>query len=176
MISLIDLASLALTYLAAFYARIEHHFALVQRVYRVAGQTGLQLPDGSVNIDAVQEISNIVVVDGTPKDALNIALDYCRNHDGLNTFSRLIETFLADAITPEQRDLLVDWDIKLEAVIAISKITPQAADFLQDQLNQISNGTMSLQDLDDLIHVALRKPTKQQEEDARRAQWMAYMQ
>ena len=60
----------------------------------------------------------------TTEEILTVALDYTRTHDGMESATVLIESLLADGLTPEQRQELEKWDKKIDAAIKLAVFAP----------------------------------------------------
>ena len=97
----------------------------------------------------------------TTEEILTVALDYTKTHDGMESATMLIESLLADGLTPEQQQELEKWDKKIDAAIKLSKFAPQAKEQIDNQVKNYTGGQLTIEQLDMLIHVVLGKENPQ---------------
>ena len=92
------------------------------------------------------------------EEVLTVALDYTRSHDGMESATALLESLLADGLSPEQEQELKKWDKKIDAAIKLAVFAPQAKEQIDKQVKQYTGGQLTVEQLDKLIHVVLGKP------------------
>ena len=143
--TIIDSLMAVVMYVVAFYRHAFDQFALPSFLV-------------TFNYDAAIEASSVVADAMGHSDTANglkIALDNMRTHDNMKSLASVIEILLSPKMTREQYNLLKTADQKLDAILQIGNAFPDAANAVKSQFNKALQGTLTIDDIDNLIHAAI---------------------
>ena len=150
--------------LAAFYGALAYN-KLMQKAGRAEIDTLPTIDYGkedqyAINSNEVEKMMEDILDESGKEDKaalLNIALQYCDEHDGMQGVKRMLEEIVSDRLSKEQYNNLVEWDEKIDAAIAVGVFMPEMRKPFDDEIEMLSRGRLTLEDVDEFIHLALQK-------------------
>ena len=89
-------------------------------------------------------------------DTLRIALNHMKQKDNMETFSQSIELLLSPKLDHDQYLKLKSFNQKVDAILALGKAFPAAVKGVEDTFAKVSGGKLSIQEIDDLMHAAIK--------------------
>ena len=89
-------------------------------------------------------------------DTLRIALNHMKQKDNMETFSQSIELLLSPKLDHDQYLKLKSFSQKVDAILALGKAFPAAVKGVEDAFAKVSGGKLSIQEIDDLMHAAIK--------------------
>jgi len=116
------------------------------------------MPEIDIDTDKVIDAMQMgeIVADTTDEvdtaKVLDVAIEYSKKHDNMGATTRLLEELVAGKLDDSQIHDLKEWDQKLDAAIKLGKVFPQARQQLDNQLSNMSEGKLTLEEVDALIH------------------------
>ena len=153
-----------LSQLAAFYGTMAYN-RVMQRAGRADIDSLAVIDYGkedqyTINSNEVEKMVEDILDESGKEDKaalLNIALQYCDEHDNMQGVKRMLEEIVSDNLSKEQIKNLRDWDQKIDAAIAVGVFMPEAREPFDKQIEVLSKGRLTLEDIDEFIHLALDK-------------------
>ena len=146
--NLIDSIIKVFMYVAAFYQKmfLQGSSPLVMLQATEEQQSALDFAASISDMAGHDEIAN----------TLRIVVDNMRNDDNMRTFQKVIELLLSPHMDYDQYVQLKAVDEKVDAILQLGKVFPTTIRQIKDVFNKVSDGKLSIDDVETLMHAAIK--------------------